>query len=277
MTPGLMPEVMAAMNDTVLVSVEGAVATLTLNRPKVLNALNGDMIEALSSALDHVEADPALRVVILKGAGNGFMAGGDIKFFTEITGLAPADRRARFERFINDVHPVILRLRRLRQPVIAAVHGACAGFGMSLLMAADLAIAAEDSFFTLAYIHLGVSPDGGSTFALPRHLGAKKAMEIALLGDRFDAAGALALGLVNWVVPGPSLSERSRALAERLAQGPADAQAATKRLLNRSLDRTLEAQLQAELEAFARCTASGDFPEAVAAFVEKRAPRFGQN
>ena len=101
-------------------------------------------------------------------------------------------------------------------------------------------------------------------------------MEIALLGDRFDAATALALGLVNWVVPSASLAERSRALAERLAQGPAEAQAATKQLLNHSLERTLEAQLQAELEAFARCTASGDFPEAVAAFVEKRAPRFGR-
>jgi 2-(1,2-epoxy-1,2-dihydrophenyl)acetyl-CoA isomerase len=267
----------AAMNDTVLLSIDAAVATLTLNRPKVLNALNGDMIDGLGGALDRIEDDPAVRVVILKGAGNGFMAGGDIKFFTEITGAAPAERRARFERFINDVHPVILRLRRLRQPVIAAVHGACAGFGMSLMMAADLAIAAEDSFFTLAYIHLGVSPDGGSTFALPRHLGVKKAMEIALLGDRFDAAAALAHGLVNWVVPGGSLSERSRALAERLTRGPAEAQAATKALLNRSLDRTLEAQLPAELEAFARCTASGDFPEAVAAFVEKRAPRFGQH
>jgi 2-(1,2-epoxy-1,2-dihydrophenyl)acetyl-CoA isomerase len=264
------------MNDTVLLASEGAIATLTLNRPKVLNALNADMIDGLLGALDRIEADRVLRVVILKGAGNGFMAGGDIKFFTEITSLAPAERRARFERFINDVHPVILRLRRLRQPVIAAVHGACAGFGMSLLMAADLAIAAEDSFFTLAYIHLGVSPDGGSTFALPRHLGAKRAMEIALLGDRFDAAAAQALGLVNWVVPGASLAQRSLALAARLTQGPAEAQAETKRLLNRSLDQTIEAQLQAELEAFARCTVSSDFPEAVAAFIEKRAPRFAQ-
>jgi 2-(1,2-epoxy-1,2-dihydrophenyl)acetyl-CoA isomerase len=265
------------MNDTVLLSVDAAVATVTLNRPKALNALNSEMIDAFAGALDLIESDSAVRAVILRGAGNGFMAGGDIKFFTEITGKAPAERRARFERFINEVHPVILRLRRLRQPVIAAVHGACAGFGMSLMMAADLAVAAEESFFTLAYVHLGVSPDGGSTFALPRHVGAKKAMEIALLGDRFDSATALALGLVNWVVPGASLAERSRAVAQRLTQGPAEALAETKRLLHHSLDRTIEAQLQAELEAFARCTASGDFPEAVAAFVEKRAPRFGQH
>jgi 2-(1,2-epoxy-1,2-dihydrophenyl)acetyl-CoA isomerase len=264
------------MNDTVLLDLEGAVATLTLNRPKVLNAIDREMIAGLMGALDRVEADPRLRAVILKGAGNGFMAGGNIKFFTEITALAPAKRRAQFERFINDVHPVVLRLRRLRQPVIASVHGACAGFGMSLLMACDLAFAAEDSVFTLAYIHLGVSPDGGSTFFLPRHVGAKKAMEIALLGDRFDAPTAQVLGLVNWVVPVAALAERSRGLAERLAQGPAEAQAATKRLLGRSLDSSIEAQLQAELEAFARCTATPDFPEAVAAFVEKRPPRFGQ-
>jgi 2-(1,2-epoxy-1,2-dihydrophenyl)acetyl-CoA isomerase len=173
------------------------------------------------------------------------------------------------------MHPVVLRLRRLRQPVIAGVQGACAGFGMSLLMACDLAIATEESFFTLAYIHLAVSPDGSSTFFLPRHVGAKKAMEVALLGDRFDAATARALGLVNWVVPAAALGERLSALAARLVQGPAEAQAQTKRLLSHSLDQTLDAQLQAELEAFALCTASSDFPEAVAAFVEKRPPRFG--
>jgi 2-(1,2-epoxy-1,2-dihydrophenyl)acetyl-CoA isomerase len=265
------------MSDAVLLGIEGAVATVTLNRPKVLNAINGEMTEALMGVLDRVEGDARLRVVILKGAGNGFMAGGDIKFFTEIVGLAPSERRARFERFIHNVHPLILRLRRLRQPVVASVHGPCAGFGMSLLMATDLAIAAEESFFTLAYIHLAVSPDGGSTFALPRHVGAKKAMEIALLGDRFDAATAQTLGLVNWVVPGASLSARTAALAERLAQGPAEAQAQTKRLLNRSLDTTIETQLQAELEAFAGCTTTADFPEAVAAFVEKRPPRFGRH
>lgn len=264
------------MTDTVLLASDGPVATLTLNRPKVLNAINSEMIDDLTSALDRIEADPALRVVILNGAGNAFMAGGDIKFFTEITGLAPTERRARFARFINNVHPILLRLRRLRQPVIAGVHGACAGIGMSLLMACDLAVAAEDSIFTLAYIHLGVSPDGGSTFALPRHVGAKKAMEIALLGDRFDAATALSLGLVNWVVPAAALGDRCRALAARLAQGPAEAQAQTKRLLTRSLESTIEAQLQAELEAFAGCTATGDFPEAVAAFIEKRPPRFGE-
>jgi 2-(1,2-epoxy-1,2-dihydrophenyl)acetyl-CoA isomerase len=263
------------MNDTVLLSTDGPIATLTLNRPQVLNAINREMVEGVGVALDRIEASPEIRVVVVKGAGNGFMAGGDIKFFTELTGRAPAERRRQFERFIEVVHPTILRLRRLRQPVIASVHGACAGFGMSLMMACDLAIAAEGSVFTLAYVHLGVSPDGGSTFFLPRHVGAKRAMEIALLGDRFDAAKALALGLVNELVPAAALAERTKALADRLAQGPAEALAGTKRLLNHALDAALPVQLQAEAESFANCAATGDFTEAVAAFVAKRPPHFG--
>jgi 2-(1,2-epoxy-1,2-dihydrophenyl)acetyl-CoA isomerase len=264
------------MNETVLLSTDGPIAILTFNRPAVLNALNREMVEGLAAALDRVEASPDLRVVILRGAGNGFMAGGDIKFFTELTGLTATQRRQQFERFIEGVHPTILRVRRLRQPVIASVHGACAGIGMSFMMACDLAIAAEGSVFTLAYIHLGVSPDGGSTFFLPRHVGAKRAMEIAMLGDRFDAGKAIELGLVNAVVPAEALAERTMALARRLAQGPADALAGTKRLLNRSLDSPLPVQLQAEAESFASCAATGDFTEAVAAFVQKRPPRFGE-
>jgi 2-(1,2-epoxy-1,2-dihydrophenyl)acetyl-CoA isomerase len=264
------------MTDTVLYQSTGGVTTLTLNRPKVMNAIDRTMVEDMMAALDRVEADARARVLVLKGSGNGFMAGGDITFFTEITTLPPAERQQRFERFIEGVHPLIVRLRRLPQPVIASVHGAVAGFGMSLMMACDLALATADSIFTLAYIRLGTSPDGGSTFALPRHVGAKRAMEIALFGDRFDAATAERWGLVNWVVPAAELGARTEALAERLAAGPAAAQAATKRLLQGSLDRTLETQLQAEAEGFAGCTATRDFVEGVAAFIAKRPPRFGE-
>jgi 2-(1,2-epoxy-1,2-dihydrophenyl)acetyl-CoA isomerase len=241
----------------------------------VVNAINAEMVEDLMAALDRIERDPELRAVVLKGAGNGFMAGGDITFFTDLTTMSPAERQARFERFIERVHPLIVRLRRLPQPVLASVHGAVAGFGMSLLMAADLAVASTESVFTLAYVRLGTSPDGGSTFFLPRHVGSKRAMEIALFGDRFDAATALEWGLVNQVVPAAELASRTAALAERLAQGPAAAMATTKRLLARSLDNPLEAQLQAEAEGFARCTATPDFVEGVGAFIAKRPPRFG--
>jgi 2-(1,2-epoxy-1,2-dihydrophenyl)acetyl-CoA isomerase len=239
-----------------------------------MNALDASMREGLEAAVDRVEADPDVRVVVLKGAGGGFMAGGDIKFFTEITQLAPAERTRRFEKFIHHVHPLILQLRRLRQPLIASVHGPVAGIGMSFLMASDLAIAAEDSFYTLAYCHLGTSPDGGSTFFLPRTLGMKRAMEVALLGDRFDAKTALALGLVNWVVPAAELGDRTAVLARRLASGPAEAYAGTKQLLNQSLGSSLETQLQAEAETFAHCTGTEDFVEGVAAFIAKRPPKF---
>ncbi|HLJ19476.1 MAG TPA: enoyl-CoA hydratase-related protein, partial [Stellaceae bacterium] len=157
---------------------------------------------------------------------------------------------------------------------IAAVHGAVAGIGMSLVLAADLAIATEDARFTLAYCHLGTSPDGGSTFFLPRTLGMKRAMEVALLGDRLDARTALAWSLVNWVVPTAELSERTMELAHRLAAGPAQAYAGTKRLLGQSLASSLETQLQAEAESFARCAGTEDFVEGVAAFIGKRPPKF---
>ena len=262
------------MNDTVLYESAAGIATVTFNRPKVINALDTSMREGLEAALDRLEAEPGARVVVLKGSGGGFMAGGDIKFFTEITSLAPKERVRRFERFIHHVHPLILRLRRLRAPVIASVHGPVAGIGMSFLMACDLAIAAEDSFYTLAYCHLGTSPDGGSTFFLPRTLGMKRVMEVALLGDRIDAKTALAWGLVNWVVPTAELGDRTMVLARRLASGPAEAYAATKRLLAQSLGSSLETQLQAELENFARCTGTEDFAEGVAAFIAKRPPKF---
>ena len=262
------------MNDTVLYESGGGIAMLTFNRPKVLNALDATMREGLEAAIDRVEVDPAVRVVVLKGAGGGFMAGGDIKFFTEMTPLPPAERTRRFEKFIHHVHPMILQLRRVRQPLVASVHGPVAGIGMSFLMACDLAIAAEDSFYTLAYCHLGTSPDGGSSFFLPRTLGMKRAMEVALLGDRLDAKTALAWGLVNWVVPTAELAERTASLAARLASGPAQAYAGTKRLLGQSLGSSLETQLQAEAESFARCAGTEDFVEGVAAFIGKRPPKF---
>jgi 2-(1,2-epoxy-1,2-dihydrophenyl)acetyl-CoA isomerase len=262
------------MNDTVQLRVEGRVATVTLNRPQVLNALNADMVDGLMEAFERIAGDPALRVVVLTGSGNGFMAGGDIRRFQEVMSLSPAEKHAYFERFIHRVHPVIIAMRRLPLPVIASVHGAVAGIGMSLMMACDLAIATDDARFTLAYVHLGTSPDGGSTFFLPRHVGSKKAMEIALLGDRFDAATALRLGLVNEVVPPADLAPRVADLAARLARGPAAAYAATKRLIHQSGSVTIETQLQAEAESFAQCAATPDFAEGVAAFVGKRPAKF---
>jgi 2-(1,2-epoxy-1,2-dihydrophenyl)acetyl-CoA isomerase len=262
------------MDEPVLLRLADGIATITLNRPTVLNALDEAMVDGLTAALERIEASAEARVVVLEGAGAGFMAGGDIRAFQAVMDRSPAEKRVFFERLIYRFHPIIVMLRRLPVPVVARVHGAVAGAGMSLMMACDLALAAEDAVFTLAYCHLGTSPDGGATYFLPRHIGSKKAMEIALLGDRFGAPDALRLGLVNAVVPAAELQSRVAVLAARLAAGPTRAYAATKRLLLESLDNSLETQLHREAESFALCAGTEDFVEGITAFAEKRKPRF---
>jgi 2-(1,2-epoxy-1,2-dihydrophenyl)acetyl-CoA isomerase len=263
------------MNDTVLTDQSEGVATVTLNRPEALNALSDDMIAALLEIMPRLEADPAVRCVVLRGAGDHFMAGGDVKGFHRRLEQPPEALRRHFEAKIHRLHPVVVTMRRMPKPIVAAVRGACAGFGLSFMLAADLALAAEDAFFTLAYCRIGTSPDGGSSYHLPRIVGLRRAMEIALLGDRFDAAAAERLGVVNRVVPAADLDGETAALARRLAEGPALALAKTKRLLGAPFETGLVAQLQAEAESFADCAATADFAEGVTAFVEKRAARFG--
>lgn len=256
----------------VVVTARGAVTTIALNRPRALNALDRDLTLALREAVFAAEHDPAVRCLVIRG-GEHFMAGGDLKWFHGLlAGRAPAEIRAQFEAFIGEVHPLIVSLRRMPKPVLASVRGAAAGFGMSLMMACDLALAAEDAYFTLAYTLIGATPDGGSTYALPRLVGQKKAMEIALLGERFDARAAERLGLVNRVVAAASLEAETERLAAQLAAGPAAVYARTKALINRSLERTLESQLQEEAERFAESAAEPDFAEGLRAFLEKRKP-----
>jgi len=263
-------------NETVAVEVTGALATVTLNRPQSLNALNADMVTALVEVTAGIGADDSIRAVVVTGAGGAFMAGGDLKWFATLVGDEPDKEklRAGFERDIHDVHPIIVNLRRMPKPVIAAVAGPCAGFGVSLALACDMVLAADDAIFTLAYCHIGTSPDGGSTFHLPRAVGLKRAFEIALLGDRLDAETARQAGMVNRVVPAAELQAATAKLAGRLAAGPTHAYANTKALLNASLDRNLAAQLDAEATGFADCATTGDFAEGLAAFLEKRRPDF---
>ena len=258
----------------VLTSAAGGVCTITMNRPKALNALNRDLTLGLRDAVFAAEQDAAVRCVVIRG-GEHFMAGGDLKWFHEtLSQHSGPGLKVKFEHFIHEVHAMILSLRRMPKPVVASVSGAAAGFGLSLVMACDLAIVADNSYYTLAYSLIGVSPDGGSTFALPRLVGAKKAAEIALLADRFDAATAERLGLVNKVVPAAELEAETQKLAQRLAAGPTAVYGRTKALLQRSLDHSLETQLQREAESFAQCATEPDFAEGIRAFVEKRKPTF---
>lgn len=258
----------------VIVERAGGIVTLTLNRPQARNALSDEMVRSLDEAFTAGEREAAVRAYVIRGAGAHFMAGGDVKKFYANRSKPAEQRRADSERGVHQLHLVIYKMRRAPQPIVASVRGAVAGFGVSLMLACDLAIAAEDAFFTLAYCHIGLSPDGSSTWSLPRIVGTRKAMELALLGERFQAGEALRLGLVNRVVPVAALGDETAKLASRLASGPGRAYAHTKRLIDASLGNSLETQLQMEGVALADCMASDDLNEGAAAFVEKRAPRF---
>lgn len=255
-----------------VVQRDGAVALLTLNRPAVLNALDRALADRLHAAALDVAADPAIRAVVLKGAGRAFMAGGDIASFRAMGDDAPRAVAPLIARF----HEALRVLTEMPKPLVAAVHGAVAGAGVSLLLAADLALAADDTQITLAYTRLGTSADGGATWSLPRVVGLRKAMEIALLNEPIAAAEALRLSLVNRVVAAGDFEAETRAFAARLTEGPAFATAAMKRLLRASFERDLAGQLAAEAESFEACAGTGDFREGVEAFLSKRPPRFGR-
>jgi 2-(1,2-epoxy-1,2-dihydrophenyl)acetyl-CoA isomerase len=260
--------------DHFVASYTGGIAWGTFNREGALNAYTPRMRDALIEFLRRAEQDSAIRCVVLKGAGSHFMAGGDVKDFQAHFGRTPAERRAEFESLCHSMHPIIYLLRRLPKPVLASVRGACAGLGMSFVLASDLAVAAESAFFTLAYVKIGTTPDGGGSFFLPRTVGMKRAMEIALLSDRIPAPKAQEYGLVNWVVPDDQLERETQALAERLAQGATQAIGRTKQLLSSALRNDLETHLQQEALSFAASTVTADMAEGLGAFMEKRAPRF---
>jgi 2-(1,2-epoxy-1,2-dihydrophenyl)acetyl-CoA isomerase len=258
----------------VVVQRRDAVFEITLNRPEILNAVNREMIAAIAAAVAEAGDDRAARAVLLRGAGTHFCAGGDITMFAELIRLTPAERQKALYGIVDTLHPLLVRMRHMPKPVVAAVQGAAAGVGLSFVLAADLALAAEDAVFTSGYIHLGTSPDGGMTTTLPHIVGLKHAAELMMLGDRFDARRALEFGLVNRVVPAEKLAAEAAALAARLAAGPTQAYGRTKALLQATLGDSFDAQLRRETENFAACAAGEDFAEGVRAFLEKRAPVF---
>ncbi|GAA0688413.1 2-(1,2-epoxy-1,2-dihydrophenyl)acetyl-CoA isomerase PaaG [Marinobacterium maritimum] len=255
-----------------LYEVENSVAYLTLNRPEVRNALSLDMRDQLLKTLQMLESDNSVRCIVLRGAGEHFMAGGDVKSFFDFTQVTPQERRLSFINRIQTANALVLTMRRLHKPIIASVRGATAGAGVSLALCCDLVIASEDAFFTLAYSHLACTPDVGASYYLPRLVGTKKAMEIALLGDRFNSAQALDMGLVNRVVADDQLSIETRQLAERLAHGPSRAYGNIKRLLLSSSENSLEEQLQLEAETFGDTVLAEDWVEGISAFNGKRKP-----
>ncbi|WOO31287.1 enoyl-CoA hydratase/isomerase family protein [Diaphorobacter limosus] len=250
-----------------LTSRQDAIVTLQFNRPEAMNALDLATAQALLAAVQDIAQDDSVRAVVLKGAGRAFVAGGDL-----VTLQADPVRGAR--DLLEPLNQALLLLQDLDAPVIAQVHGAAAGAGLSLMLMCDFVLAAEETKFNLAYINLGTSCDLGASWALPRLVGLRQALEIAMLGETFGADEALRLGLINRVLPAAELEAAAQAFAERLAGGPTLAYGHMRRLLRAGLDHDLATQLQAEAHAFDACAHSHDLREGINAFLAKRRPQF---
>ena len=245
----------------------GAVVTLRFNRPQALNAIDVPMAQALLTAVKALAADPTVRALVLCGAGKAFMAGGDLATLRADPVQGAAD-------LLGPLNEAVQVLATMNAPVIAKVHGVAAGAGLSLMLQADFVIAAEDTRFNLAYINLGTSCDVGASWMLPRLVGLRHALEIALLGDTLSAADALRLGLVNRVVPAEQLDTTADALIERIAHGPTLAYGAMKRLMRASFEHDLNTQLMAETAAFAGCAATQDMRTGIEAFFARKPAAF---
>jgi 2-(1,2-epoxy-1,2-dihydrophenyl)acetyl-CoA isomerase len=248
---------------------------MTMNRPEARNALSMEMRSEMDRLFHEAEFDDAIRCIVLEGAGDHFMAGGDVKNMHEYLGShGPAETQAYFLHRIHALHTIMFSMRRMPKPIVAKVRGAAAGAGVSVAAACDLVMAEESAFFTLAYCNIGTTPDGSSSFHLPRAIGIKRTLEMTLLGDRYSAQQMADMGLVNFVVPNADLDAECGKLAARLANGPTHVYGMGKKLMYRSLENEFESQLQMEAECFADCAKRNDYREGVAAFVEKRKPNF---
>lgn len=255
---------------TLLFDVRDNVAYITLNRPEAANSLNTDMSVDLMHAIMQCDDDPGVRAVVITGTGSMFCGGGDLKYFA-----AQGDRLPyHLKEMTVYLHTAISRMTRMDAPVIAAVNGTAAGAGMALACACDLVLAAESARFVMAYTRAGLTPDGSSTYFLPRILGLKRALELTLTNRMLSAQEALDWGIVTRVVPDAELLTQAQALATQLAAGPKKVQGAAKRLLRASLGETLESQMEHESQAIADAARTSDAREGIAAFLEKRNARF---
>jgi 2-(1,2-epoxy-1,2-dihydrophenyl)acetyl-CoA isomerase len=250
---------------------DGGTARITLNRPDTLNAWHADFGSELKRVIEVDAADPSVRAVLITGAGRGFSSGADLR-----AGFEPADDgMPDIARNLNETyHPIIAGIRHLEKPVVAAVNGPAVGIGASLAFACDLVLAAESAYFGLAFVNIGLMPDGGSTLFVPAAVGKARAFQMALLGERIEAQRALDWGLVNFVHPDDSLLDEANALLDRLAAGPTRSYAGSKRALNQMLYPDLDGQLSLEAELQHRLARTRDFQEGALAFLEKREPAF---
>jgi 2-(1,2-epoxy-1,2-dihydrophenyl)acetyl-CoA isomerase len=254
-----------------LLEIDGAIARITLNRPRNLNVLTPDLATSLLACMAKAIADRSVRVVLLNGAGRAFMAGGDLIYLRD---SSPNDAHTLSGALIGQLNEIVTALRTMTIPTVAVAHGAVAGAGLSLLLACDYAIAAENTRFVYAYSGIAASPDGGLSRTLVDAVGYKRAMQFAFLEPQLSAGQALELGLVNQVAPAQDIQRSANALADRLARIPLRAFAETKRLFLEAPHTLLPVQLQKEREAFQRCSRTADLHEGVRAFFEQRAAHF---
>jgi 2-(1,2-epoxy-1,2-dihydrophenyl)acetyl-CoA isomerase len=257
-------------HETVDLTVDDGAGRILLNRPDALNAWNEQFGRDLLDAVETVAGDQAVRAVLITGAGRGFSSGADLKEQRSGDDGVP-DLSQRLKEIY---HPIIVGLREMPKPVVSAVNGPAVGIGCSLALAADLIVAAESAYFLLAFVNIGLVPDGGSTAFLPARVGLARSAEMMMLGERVPAEQALEWGLVNRVVPDDRLEAEAAELLERLATGPTASYAGSKRLLNRRVYADLEGQLEAEADAQREQGHTKDFIEGVIAFVEKRPANF---
>ena len=260
-------------DEAVIVHREGGAATIELNRPEALNAWNKDLGLGLKDAILEVAADDSVRAVMITGAGRAFSSGADLR---DITSDTTPSGRPNVQKVLEErYHPIIETIRSMPKPVLAAVNGPAVGIGCSLALASDLIVAAESAYFLLAFVNIGLVPDGGSSLLVPSRVGFTRAAQMAFLGERVGAEQAEAWGLINKVVPDADFASETSALLTRLADGPTKSYAGTKRQLNRWLYEGIGDQLAYEASIQQEMAESDDFVEGVGAFLEKRKASFG--
>jgi 2-(1,2-epoxy-1,2-dihydrophenyl)acetyl-CoA isomerase len=262
-------------DELVLLEKKDQIGWITLNRPEALNAMDENMKAAITDALAKAEFDDDIRVVVIRGAGKHFQAGGDlVSFHRDRQEMSEPQYKQRFLSAINRTKLLLTAIRRMNKPVIAAVHGQAVGFGLSLAIMCDFTIATESAKFTLAYVRIGNSPDGAASYFLPRIVGLKKAIEIAMLGSQLTAQEAKDYGLINFLVSDENFVSETEELANRLASGPTQAYGSIKKLMHMSMESSWEEQLQNEAESFVGNVMTDDFGEGLASFMEKRKSQF---
>lgn len=261
------------VNHPILVERDGSIGWIRINRPERLNAFAGEMRDELEEGLLELEQDRAIRCVAITGVGRAFSTGGDIQVMAE---LAAKKDAASFARLVETGARIVSTIARMSKPVIAALNGPAAGAGACLALACDLRIASETASIGFTFLRVGLHPDWGGSYFLPRLVGPGRAAELIMTGGMIGAERAERLGIFNRVVPGAELERAARDLASQIAAGPPQALAAVKQSLRHSLSGTLDEALELEIAAQNEAFGSADFQEGVAAFLEKRAPRFGR-